>query len=176
MGKAGKMWYTDQQFMKGGSIMRLLFKQRFFSWLDSYDIYDEAGNVVFSVEGKLSWGHRLHILDARGVHIGTLQQKVLSFLPAFELYIEGEYVGCIRKEFTLFKPSFTIDCNDWQVDGELFEWDYTIYSPSQGHIATITKELFQWTDTYVIDVAERSNALGALLVALAIDAEKCSRN
>ena len=28
--------------------MKLLFKQRFFSWLDSYDIYDEAGNTVFT--------------------------------------------------------------------------------------------------------------------------------
>ena len=30
--------------------MRLLFKQRFFSWLDSYDIYDVSGNILFSVE------------------------------------------------------------------------------------------------------------------------------
>ena len=43
--------------------MRLLFKQRLFSWLDSYDIFDEQGNVVFSVEGKMGWGHRLHILQ-----------------------------------------------------------------------------------------------------------------
>jgi len=156
--------------------MRLLFKQRFFSWLDSYDIYDEQGNVVFSVEGKLSWGHRLHILDAQGRHIGTLQQKLFTFLPQFELYIEGEYVGCIRKEFTFFRPRFTIDCNDWQVNGAFMEWDYTITSPTAGHIATITKELFNWTDTYVIDVPEKGNALGALLVVLAIDAEKCSRD
>ena len=26
--------------------MRLLFKQRFFSWFDSYDIYNEAGDEV----------------------------------------------------------------------------------------------------------------------------------
>ena len=25
--------------------MRLLFKQRFFSWFDSYDVYDEEGNA-----------------------------------------------------------------------------------------------------------------------------------
>ena len=37
--------------------MRLLFKQRFFSWFDSYDIYDEDGNTVFTVEGKLAWGN-----------------------------------------------------------------------------------------------------------------------
>ena len=67
--------------------MRLYFKQRIFSWLDSYDIYDEAGNTVYTVEGKLSWGHCLHILDAQGVHIVTVQEKVFTFLPQFELYI-----------------------------------------------------------------------------------------
>lgn len=35
--------------------MRLLFKQRFLSWFDSYDIYDEEGRTAYTVEGKLSW-------------------------------------------------------------------------------------------------------------------------
>lgn len=156
--------------------MRLYFKQRFFSWLDSYDIYGESGETVFTVEGKLSWGHCLHVLDGTGRHIATLQEKVFSFLPQFEIYIEDEYVGCIRKEFTFFKPQFTIDCNDWQVDGEWMEWNYRIESDSAGHIAAISKEIFNWTDTYVIDVPDPGNALGALMVVLAIDAEKCSRN
>lgn len=33
--------------------MKLLFKQRFFSWFDSYDIYNEDGQVIYQVEGKL---------------------------------------------------------------------------------------------------------------------------
>ena len=36
--------------------MRLLFRQRLFSWFDSYDIYDEAGNTVYTVEGKAGLG------------------------------------------------------------------------------------------------------------------------
>lgn len=156
--------------------MKLLFRQRFFSWFDSYDIYDEAGATVFTVEGQPSWGHCLHILDAQGRHIGTVRQKVLTLLPKFELYAYGEYLGCIQKEFTLFKPLFTLDGSDWTVEGQLMEWDYSIHSPSRGQIASISKELFQWTDTYVIDVADPADALCALMVVLAIDAEKCSRN
>ncbi len=156
--------------------MKLLFKQRFFSWFDSYDIYDEAGNTVFTVEGKLNWGHCLHILDAQGRHIGTVQEKVLTFLPQFELYAYDEYLGRIRKEFTFFKPLFTLDCSDWTVEGQFMEWDYTIQSPTLGHIAAVTKELFNWTDTYVIDVKDPANALCVLMVVLAIDAEKCSRS
>ena len=114
--------------------MRLLFKQHLFSWFDSYDIYNEDGETLFTVEGQISWGHCLHILDARGSHIGTVQEKVLTFLPKFELYAYGEYIG---------------------------------------HVASISKELFNWTDTYVIDVPDPANALCALMVVLAIDAEKC---
>ena len=75
--------------------MKLLFKQRFFSWFDSYDIYNEAGETVYTVEGKLSWGHCLHILDAAGNHIGTVKERVLTLLPKFELYENDVYIGSL---------------------------------------------------------------------------------
>ena len=75
--------------------MKLLFKQRFFSWFDSYDIYDEAGNTVYVVKGQLSWGHKLVIYDAGGCEIGMVVQRVLTFLPKFELYKHGICVGCL---------------------------------------------------------------------------------
>lgn len=37
--------------------MKLLIKQRVFSWTDTYDIYDEYGNVRYFVKGDffLDW-------------------------------------------------------------------------------------------------------------------------
>ena len=61
--------------------MKLLFKQRFFSWLDSYDIFDESGNVVYTVKGQLDWGHCLKIFDSMGQEVGIVKQKVLTWLP-----------------------------------------------------------------------------------------------
>lgn len=156
--------------------MKLLFRQRLFSWLDSYDIYDEAGNTVYTVQGELALGHRLNILDAQGRSIGTVQQKLFRLLPTFDLYVGDVHMGSIRKEFTLFRPQFTIDCNGWTIDGALMEWDYTIRNADGLEVAVITKELFHMTDTYVIDVHHPDDALAALMVVLAIDAEKCSRD
>lgn len=155
--------------------MKLLFKQRFFSWFDSYDIYDENENTVFTVEGKPAWGHKLEIYDKNGMNIATLKERIFTFLPKFEIYINGGYAGEIIKKFTLFKPSFEVNFNGWSVDGDFFEWDYTIYSPS-GRVATVEKRLFNFTDTYEIDIENEADALAALMVVLAIDAEKCSRN
>ena len=78
--------------------MKLLFKQRLFSWFDSYDIYDEAGNTVYVVKGQLSWGHKLVIYDAYGDEVGMVVQKVLTFLPKFEIYKNGSYIGCLSKD------------------------------------------------------------------------------
>ena len=154
--------------------MKLLFRQRFFSWFDSYDIYDEAGRTGYTVEGKLSWGHRLEIYGPAGDHLGTVKEEVLTFLPRFALYIGEEYLGCIRKEFTFFRPRFQLDCSGWQVEGNFLEWDYTVVDRAGGLVMQASKELFHWTDTYTLDIVCPEDALLCLMIVLAIDAAKCS--
>lgn len=155
--------------------MKFLFKQRLFSWFDSYDIYDEDGNSVYTVKGQLSWGHCLKIYDADDHEVGTIQERIFTLLPKFEVYLGNQYAGSISKEFSFFTPKFNIDYNGWHVEGDFFEWDYSILDQSGRQIAEVSKQLFNWTDTYVIDVQNPNDALGALMLVLAIDAEKCSR-
>ena len=155
--------------------MKLLFKQRLFSWFDSYDIFDEQGERVYTVKGELSWGHLLRIYDTQGNLLGSIKEKVFALLPKFEMYLGEEYLGFIQKEFTIFKPRFNVECNGWTVKGELGEWDYEIFDRFEEKIATISKEIFRLADTYVIDVRYPRDALCVLMLALAIDAEKCSR-
>lgn len=156
--------------------MKLLFKQRFFSWLDSYDIYNEHGDTVYVVKGQLAFSHTLKIFDAKGIEVGTVTEKLLTLFPKFEMYIGDRYVGCIKKEFSFFAPKFSVDCNGWIVKGDFFEWDYKIYDSNEKLVAVVSKEIFNFTDTYSIDLKDDSNALGVLMLVLAIDAEKCSRD
>ncbi len=156
--------------------MKLLFKQRFFSWFDSYDIYDEMGNTVFTVRGELAWGHLLRVYDALGTEVGYIKERVLTWFPKFEMYLGNNYVGSINKEFSFFRPKFNVEYNGWRVEGNWTEWDYDILNSAGWRVATVTKELWNWTDTYVIDVYNPNDAVCALMLVLAIDAEKCSRN
>ena len=155
--------------------MKLLFKQKLFSWFDSYDIFDEAGNTVYTVKGQLAWGHCFRVYDKSGREVGMVKEKVLTFLPKFDIYIDGEYVGQIKKQFSLFRPKFSLEYMGWQVDGSFFEWDYSVLDIMGLPVARVSKELFNWTDTYSIDVVYEDNALPVLMLVLAIDAEKCSR-
>mgnify|MGYP004687642299 CR=1 FL=1 len=171
--------------------MKLLFKQRFFSWFDSYDIYDENQNVVYVIKGQLSWGHCLKIFNASGREVGTVKERVLtsaaggfgqlySAIDELRQAVRRRWktepdIG-ISKEFSFVKPRYNIDFNGWQVEGSFLEWDYSIIGSTGQEIATVSKELFRMTDTYVLDIVNPRDALPVLMFVLAIDAEKCSRN
>ena len=54
--------------------MKLLIKQRVFSWTDSYDIYDENGNVKYFVKAEFfSFGHQLHVYDCYQNEVAVIQ-------------------------------------------------------------------------------------------------------
>lgn len=154
--------------------MRLLIKQRVFSWSDTYDIYDEAGDVRYYVKAEFfSLGHRLHVYDADGREIGLIKEKLLTFLPTFEIEINGTVYGQIQKKFSFFRPKYEIDFNGWRVEGDFLGWDYDVYSGCSS-IVHITKELLHWGDTYVIDIARPEDELMGMMLVIAIDAANCT--
>ena len=155
--------------------MKLLFKQKFFSWFDSYNIFDEAGNVFFHVQGQLSWGHLFYIYNQNNVHIGTLKEQIFRFLPHFTMFENGNEVGEIIKEISWFKPKFSLTCSDWTVTGDIWEWDYSIVNSNNQVIAYISKQLLNFTDTYVLNIKNSNDALRVLMIVLAIDAIKCNQ-
>lgn len=155
--------------------MKLYFKQKLFSWFDSYDVYNEQEEIEFRIKGELSWGHLLKIYDYHNEHVATLKERIMTILPSFEIYKNNEYIGRINKEFTLFKPSFNIDYNGWYIDGNFLEWNYSIYDANDNLVASISKDVFRFTDYYILDINDNYDPLDVLMVVLAIDAEKCSR-
>ena len=157
-------------------IQTLFIKEKLFSWLDNYDVYDEYENPVYTVKGQLAWGHKFHIYDAMsGQHVATIKQELLTFLPRFTVSILDHEVGTITKELTLFKPRFEIDFMNWHVEGDLLGYNYTIYDDLGSTIAIISKAVLSWSDTYRIDVDDPNNMLASLCLVLAIDAIICDQ-
>ena len=155
--------------------MKLYFRQKIFSWLDSYDVYDESGDIYFKVKGKIAWGHKLAIYDASGAEVGVVKEQIVDIMPHFDFYMGRTKVGTLKKKLTLLRPKFSIDFGGrkWEIDGNWWEWDYLI-KEGREKVAAIYKRVFRLTDNYVIEVRDPEDALGALMVVIAIDAEKCS--
>jgi len=152
--------------------VKLLFRQRFFSWFSTYDIYDEKERVVYTVKGQLSWGHAFAVLDASGSEVARLKEKIFAWKPTYKLTVAGAPFGTLQREFTFFKPRYTVAERGWTVQGNFSQWSYTVSDARGNVIASMNKQLWKWTDAYVIDVKNPADALTVLMIAAAIDADK----
>lgn len=158
-------------------MMKLLIKQRVFSWTDSYDVYDETGAPKYYVKAEFfSFGHQIHIYDKRtGEKLGSVREKLLTLLSTFELVMDGRAVGVIRKRFTLFRQNYEVDYRGWEVEGDFMGWDYRVMEGNQ-EIMAISKQLFNWGDTYSLHYQNPANELPGLLLVIAIDAANCTHD
>ena len=94
--------------------MRLLIKQRVFSWTDTYDVYDEYEHPKYFVKAEfLTLGHQIHVYDQSGNEIGMVKQRFPTLLPAFDIEVNGQECGSIQRMFSFLKPRYEIDYNGW---------------------------------------------------------------
>lgn len=156
--------------------MKLLIKQRVFSWTDTYDVYDDNENVKYGVKAEFfTLGHKIYVYDCSNHEVGAINQKLLSLFPVFEVIIDGRKIGMIQKKFSVFRPRYEIDYNGWQIEGDFLGWDYQVERNGYG-ICHISKEPFHWGDTYVLDFQKQEDEVLLLLLVLAIDAANCTDN
>ena len=157
--------------------MQLMIRQRVFSWTDTYDVYDENGEARYYVKAEwLSFGHQIHVYDKRsGEEVGSIHQKLLTFLPAFEIVIGGKTAGTIRKEFSLFMPRYSVDFRGWDVEGDILHWEYSVCQ-GEREVMSIRKEWLTWGDTYFLNYRDIGHEIPGLLLVIAIDAANCSKD
>lgn len=157
--------------------MELLIKQRVFSWTDTYDVYDIYQRPVYFVKAEfLTLGHQIYLYDSQNRPLASIHQKIFRFLPEFEIVIGGRSLGALKKELTLFRPRYNLDCNGWQVQGDFLGWDYDVVDAVGNYVLHISKEPLNWGDTYVLHIPDPANELLCLMIAIAIDAANCSDN
>ena len=150
--------------------MKLYIKQKVFSWSDRFTVKDSYGADRYYVEGELfSWGKKLHVYDMAGNEVAFIQQKVFSFLPSYFVYVNGEEIAEIVKEFTFLFPRYSIEGLGWDIEGSFMAHDYEITQDGRP-IVTITKEWMTWGDSYELDITDSRDEIVALAVVLTIDA------
>ena len=154
---------------------KLLIKQKVFTWTDTYDVYDGTGSPKYYVKADFfTIGHRIRVFDkATGEEVGLIQEKLFRLLREFEISVNGKSLGIIKKRITFLRPKYDIDYKGWRLQGDYFLWNYDIYEQSR-LVVHISKKLFRWGDTYVLEIADDADELPALMVAIAMDAARCS--
>lgn len=149
--------------------MKLLIREKVFTWGDRFTVQDEQGNDRYFVEGELfSWGKKLHVTTPDGREVAYVEQQVFSFKPRYQVYADGVLIGEVVREFTFFRPRYTVEGAGWDVEGEFWTHDYTV-SRDGDLIVSITKEWFTFGDCYVLDIRDPEDEIRALALVLAID-------
>lgn len=160
--------------------MELHIRQRIFSWGDSYDVFDDSGEARYEVRSAFfSLGHQIHVYDKRADEgrdeVGSIRQKLFTLMPTFEIEIGGRVIGTVRKKFTLLRQNYEVDYRGWDVEGDFLGWDYRVVQASR-EVLSITKEIWNWSDTYTLRFRDPADEIPGLLLVLAIDAANCSHN
>lgn len=149
--------------------MKLCIKQKVFSWKNRFTVFDEDGNERYFVEGELfSFGHKLHVFDTSAQEMIYIEQRLFTFLPKYDIYLYGQYLCQIVKEFSFFRPKYTIENKRWSIEGDYWAHEYQVCQDGKP-IADISKQWFTFGDCYCLDIVEEAYEQTALALVLAID-------
>ncbi len=149
--------------------MNLYIKQKVFSFKDRFNIFDGNGNIRYTAEGELfTLGKKLHVRDTAGDEIIYIRQRLVTFLPKYEISVRGSQPVEIVKNFTFFKHEYSIP--DWniKIHGDFFAHEYSV-EQNGNEIAHLSKEWLSWGDTYNISIANPADELIALASILVVD-------
>ena len=149
--------------------MNLYIKERVFTWGDKFDVSDQNGNPKYYVEGEVfSWGKKLHVYDRYNREVAFVKQEVFAWMPTYKVYVNQKEVASIRREFSFFRPRYSVAGLDWDVEGSFGEHYYQI-SQNGRYIVSIEKEWMTWGDTYKLAIDDDADEIVALAVVLTID-------
>ncbi|MBS3991098.1 MAG: LURP-one-related family protein [Erysipelothrix sp.] len=149
--------------------MKLYIKQKLFSFKDRFTIKDENEVDVLQVEGKVfSFGKQLSVQTMDLQQVAYVKQKVLNFLPTFEITVNDE-VHVLKKQFTFFKPAYTLPSLNIRIEGNFTAHQYTILRDGLV-IANISKAFFSFADSYEVEILEDKDMNIVIAIVIAIDA------
>ncbi len=137
-----------------------------------FTIQDASGNDVFMVDGKVfSIGDKLSFMDKSGNELASIRQKLLSFMPCYEIHKGQELFARVDKKMSFFKDKFEVDIpgpNDYSIKGSFLDHEYT-FERFGKVVASVSKKYFSWSDTYGIDIIDNEDDITILASAVVID-------
>ena len=154
--------------------MRYAMKQKLFCWGDDYRILDQDGRDAYLVDGKafVLLGQRLRFLDMSGEVLAEIRRRLLAWGPTFDIVRGGEIVATVSKHvFTLLYCKFTVDVpgpDDLEATGSLFDYEYRFQRHGRV-VATVSKNYFDWTDAYGVEIADGEDEVLILASTVVID-------
>lgn len=144
-------------------------KQKMWSLGGKFTITDELGIPTYQVEGSFfKIPKTFSITDMQGNLVSRIDKQFMTFLPKFDVVLADGTSFTIKKEFTFFKPRYSIEGLGIDVQGDF--WDMNFHLTQNGQeVARISQEWLRLTSTYRIEVYDNQYADLVISLVIAID-------
>ncbi|HLX59440.1 MAG TPA: LURP-one-related family protein [Ktedonobacteraceae bacterium] len=154
--------------------MRYHIKERAWSLTEAFVVRDQAGNAVFEIRGKFFHiGDNLEMFDiGTGQELVQIKQRVISLMPHYEIDRIGMFSASMHEQFHFFGEKFKIqasDGTDFHVQGDIWNWDFSLSDGSGNLLAQIGRQFSLFRDSYAVDVAQGVDAPFVIALAIVID-------
>jgi uncharacterized protein YxjI len=150
--------------------MRYHIRERAWSLTEAFVVRDERNRPVFEIRGKFFHvGDDLMMFDRHtGQPLVEIKQRVLSLLPHYEIYRNGQRWASMHEQFKLFGESFKVEGGGmvFHVKGDVWRWNFIVTDAYGNLLAQIGRQFSLYRDSYAVDVAPGVDA--PFIVALAI--------
>lgn len=147
--------------------MRYYMKSKFFKIKEDFWIKNEDREDAFFVDTRLlSLGLQFDLMQ-RGSVVYSVKERIIAFLPAYEVIENGNIVAKVNQKLTFMCDKIKVDSKygDILIKGNIFDYKYNIYK-NGNIIAKIGKEIFAFTDNYYVDIEFEDEAFILSLVVI----------
>ncbi len=152
--------------------MRYMIREKFWGWGDDFYIMNERDEKAFFVDGQaFSWGDKLSFQDLDGNQLAFIKQKLIAFMPRYQIYKGGSLFAEVQKKFTWFKKKFELDVpgpNDYVINGSFWDHEYT-FTREGRVVATVSRSFFSLNHTYGVHINDGEDDIAILCTCIVID-------
>ncbi|HLI70331.1 MAG TPA: LURP-one-related family protein [Ktedonobacteraceae bacterium] len=155
--------------------MRFHIKERGWTLREEFIVRDQDGKPAFKVKGRFFHiGDNLEMIDLhQNMEAAHIKQKVIALTPHYEIYQNGMLWASLHEKLLhFFGERFKIALDNgefYHITGNIMDWDFTVTNERGDLLATISKKISLFEDSYGVDIAQ--NADVPLMIALAITIE-----
>ncbi len=137
--------------------------------VESYEV-KEGNTLKYTAKKKIiAAGADFDIFDANGNQIALIDQKVLNMVKTYDISINGQPCGTVKKKFPALTKDMNYDARGWKLDGDALGMNFKFTDAQKNVYATVKKKLVALGDTYEINVTNPQDELLVVILTIILD-------
>lgn len=151
--------------------MELFMKEKIFSLHGEHHIYDLEGNECYEVRGKFFSIHDyMSLYDQEGKELAKIHKKLISLHETHFIEIDGKEVTELRtKLFHPFNQEIDMPEIGWEIRGNFFEHDFSIYDNGDNLRAVLHRKYTSLGEGYQITITSDEDVVLVLAIIVALE-------